>query len=110
MPSGINGKLRDALLNGEIFAPLLEAKALIENWDGTPTPSEGHVTIDFAGSNLRFFDFVQTLLHVVNVKKWSQLAEEKVFVLYDKNSIYRISNVKDDKLFLDFSEFFHVDC
>jgi len=27
-----NGKLRDELLNGEIFATLLEAKVLIENW------------------------------------------------------------------------------
>jgi hypothetical protein len=69
-----------------------------------------HVTIDFANSSLRFFNFLNILLHVVEVKKWSQLAGEKVFVLYDKNSIYRICNAKDDKLFLDFSEFFHVDC
>jgi len=27
-----NGKLRDGLLNGEIFTTLLEAKVLIENW------------------------------------------------------------------------------
>ena len=27
-----NGKLRDELLNGEIFTSLLEAKVLIENW------------------------------------------------------------------------------
>ncbi len=27
-----NGKLRDELLNGEIFTTLLEAKILIENW------------------------------------------------------------------------------
>jgi len=27
-----NGKLRDELLNGEIFATLLEARVLIENW------------------------------------------------------------------------------
>ena len=27
-----NGKLRDELLNGEIFTTLLEAKGLIENW------------------------------------------------------------------------------
>jgi transposase InsO family protein len=27
-----NGKLRDELLNREIFATLLEAKVLIENW------------------------------------------------------------------------------
>jgi transposase InsO family protein len=27
-----NGKLRDGLLNGEIFMTLLEAKILIENW------------------------------------------------------------------------------
>ena len=27
-----NGKLRDELLNGEIFTTLLEAKVLIENW------------------------------------------------------------------------------
>ena len=69
-----------------------------------------HVTIDFANSSLRFFNFINILLHVVEVKKWSQLAGEKVFVLYDKNSIFRICNEKDDKLFLDFLEFFHVDC
>jgi putative transposase len=27
-----NGKLRDGLLNGEIFTTLLEVKVLIENW------------------------------------------------------------------------------
>ena len=27
-----NGKLREELLNGEIFTTLLEAKVLIENW------------------------------------------------------------------------------
>jgi transposase InsO family protein len=27
-----NGKLRDELLNGEIFTTLLEARALLENW------------------------------------------------------------------------------
>ncbi len=27
-----NGKLRDGILNGEIFTTLLEAKILIENW------------------------------------------------------------------------------
>jgi transposase InsO family protein len=27
-----NGKLRDELLNGEIFTEVLEAKVLIENW------------------------------------------------------------------------------
>lgn len=27
-----NGKLRDELLNGEIFTSLLEAQVLIENW------------------------------------------------------------------------------
>ena len=27
-----NGKLRDELLNGEIFTTLLEAQVLIENW------------------------------------------------------------------------------
>ena len=69
-----------------------------------------HVTIDFANSSLRFFNFLNILFHVVEVKKWSHLAGEKVFALYDKNSIYRICHVKDDKLFLDFSEFFHVDC
>ena len=69
-----------------------------------------HVTIDFANSSLRFFNFVNILLHVVEVKKWSQLAGEKVFVLYDKNTIFKICNEKDDKLFLDFLEFFHVDC
>ena len=69
-----------------------------------------HVTIDFANSSIRFFNFINILLHVVEVKKWSQLAGEKVFVLYDKNSIFRICNEKDDKLFLDFLEFFHVDC
>ena len=61
-----------------------------------------HVTIDFANSSIRFFNFINILLHVVEVKKWSQLAGEKVFVLYDKNSIFRICNEKDDKLFLDF--------
>ena len=28
----LNGKLRDELLNGEIFTTLLEAQILIENW------------------------------------------------------------------------------
>ena len=28
----VNGRLRDELLNGEIFATLLEAKVLIERW------------------------------------------------------------------------------
>jgi putative transposase len=31
----LNGKLRDELLNGEIFTTLLEAKVLIENWRRT---------------------------------------------------------------------------
>ena len=69
-----------------------------------------HITVNFANSNLRFFNFVHILLHLVKVKKWSQLAGEKVFVLYEKNVIYRICNAKDDKLFLDLSEFFRVDC
>ena len=69
-----------------------------------------HVTIDFANSSLRLFNFINILLHVVDVKKWSQLTGGKVFVLYDKNSIFRICNEKDDKVFLDFLEFFHVDC
>ena len=69
-----------------------------------------HITIDFANSNLRFVNFINIFFHVVEVKKWSQLAGEKVFILYNKGSIYRICNEKDDKLFLDFLEFFHVDC
>jgi hypothetical protein len=69
-----------------------------------------HVTFDFAQSNLRFFNFINILLHIVRVDKWSKLAGETVFVFYDKNSIYRICNAKDDKLFLDFQEFFNVDC
>jgi hypothetical protein len=69
-----------------------------------------HITIDFANSSFRFYNFVNILLHVVEVKKWSQLTGEKVFVLYDKNSVFRICNEQDDKLFLDFLEFFHVDC
>jgi hypothetical protein len=69
-----------------------------------------HVTLDFAHSNLRFFNFVTILLHVVAVNKWSKLAGEKVFVLWDEKSIYRISNARDEKLFLDFAEFFDVDC
>ncbi len=32
MATSFNGKLRDGLLNGEIFTTLLEAKVLIENW------------------------------------------------------------------------------
>lgn len=69
-----------------------------------------HITVDFVNSNLRFFNFVNILMHVVEVKRWSQLAGKKVFVYYDRNAIYRISNIKDDRLFLDFSSFFHVDC
>jgi len=69
-----------------------------------------HVTINFANSSLRFINFINILLHVVGVKKWSQMTGEKVFLLYDNNSIFRIYNAKDNKLFLDLSEFFHVDC
>ncbi|HNZ58227.1 MAG TPA: hypothetical protein PLX88_03410 [Syntrophorhabdaceae bacterium] len=69
-----------------------------------------HITIDFIYSNLRFFNFINILMHVVEVKRWSQLAGKRVFVHYDRNAIYRIGNVKDDRLFLDFSSFFHVDC
>ncbi len=69
-----------------------------------------HITINFANSSLRLFSFVNILFHVVEVKKWSQLVGKKAFVLYDKDSIYRICNEKDNKLFLDFVDFFHVDC
>ena len=69
-----------------------------------------YITIDFAQSNLRFINFVNILLNVVAVNKWSELAGKKVFVLFDKNSIYRICNTENDKLFLDFQEFFDVDC
>ena len=68
------------------------------------------ITIDFANSSLRFFNFVNILLHVVEVKKWSQMTGQIVFVLFDKNSIFRICNAKDNKPFLDFLEFFEVDC
>jgi transposase InsO family protein len=35
-----NGKLRDEILNGEIFCSLKEAKVLIEQWPTTTTPSD----------------------------------------------------------------------
>ncbi len=69
-----------------------------------------HISIEFKNSHLRLFNFISMLLHVVEVEKWSQLSGEAMCAFYDKNVIYRICSVKDEKLFLDFSEFFHVDC
>lgn len=42
-----NGKLRDELLNGEIFTTLLEAKVLIENWRKTYNTVRPHSSLGY---------------------------------------------------------------
>jgi len=42
-----NGKLRDGLLNGEIFTTLLEAKVLIENWRRTYNTVRPHSSLGY---------------------------------------------------------------
>ena len=42
-----NGKLRDALLNGEIFYTLKEAKVLIEEWRKTYNTIRPHSSLDY---------------------------------------------------------------
>ena len=40
-------KLRDELLNGEIFDTLLEAKVIIERWRQTTTPFRPHSSLGY---------------------------------------------------------------
>jgi putative transposase len=42
-----NGKLRDKLLNGEIFTTLLEAKVLIENWRNEYNQFRPHSSLNY---------------------------------------------------------------
>ena len=42
-----NGKLRDELLNGEIFTTLLEAKVLIENWGNEYNQFRPHSSLGY---------------------------------------------------------------
>ena len=42
-----NGKLRDELLNGEIFTTLLEAKVLIENWRNEYNQFRPHSALNY---------------------------------------------------------------
>ena len=42
-----NGKLRDELLNGEIFTTLLEAKVLIENWRNEYNQFRPHSSLNY---------------------------------------------------------------
>jgi len=42
-----NGKLRDELLNGEIFYTLKEAKVLIEEWRKTYNTIRPHSSLDY---------------------------------------------------------------
>ena len=42
-----NGKLRDELLNGEIFTTLLEAQVLIENWRKEYNPFRPHSSLGY---------------------------------------------------------------
>ena len=45
-----NGKLRDELLNGEIFTTLLEAKVLIENWRKEYNQFRPHSSLNYQPS------------------------------------------------------------
>ena len=42
-----NGKLRDELLNGEIFTTLLEAKVLIEQWRNEYNQFRPHSSLNY---------------------------------------------------------------
>ena len=42
-----NGKLRDELLNGEIFTTLLEAKVLTENWGNEYNQFRPHSSLNY---------------------------------------------------------------
>ncbi len=42
-----NGKLRDELLNGEIFTTLLEAKVLTENWRREYNQTRPHSSLGY---------------------------------------------------------------
>jgi len=46
-----NGKLRDELLNGEIFYTLQEAKILIENWRRVYNEIRPHSRLGYRGSS-----------------------------------------------------------
>ena len=43
----LNGKLRDELLNGEIFYTLVEAKVLVESWRGEYNEFRPHSSLGY---------------------------------------------------------------
>ena len=53
--SSFNGKLRDELLNGEIFETLLEAKVLIEGWRQEYNQVRPHSALGYRPPTLHFF-------------------------------------------------------
>lgn len=70
-----NGKLRDELLNGEIFTTLLEAKALIENWRREYNHIRPHSSLGYrppAPQTIETRSFTRPLMSEPNREKLTQ--------------------------------------
>jgi transposase InsO family protein len=70
-----NGKLRDELLNGEIFTTLLEAKVLIENWRREYNHIRPHSSLGYrppAPQAVETSSFTRPLMPMLNREKLTQ--------------------------------------
>ncbi|HJW29266.1 MAG TPA: transposase, partial [Saprospiraceae bacterium] len=70
-----NGKLRDELLNGEIFTTLLEAKVLIENWRREYNHIRPHSSLGYrppAPQAIRTGSSIRPLIPEINCEKLTQ--------------------------------------
>ena len=70
-----NGKLRDELLNGEIFTNLLEAKVLIENWRCEYNHIRPHSSLGYrppAPQAIRTGTFIRPFMAEINREKLIQ--------------------------------------
>ncbi len=70
-----NGKLRDELLNGEIFTTLLEAKVLIENWRQEYNHIRPHSSLGYqppAPQAIRTGTFIRPFMAEINREKLIQ--------------------------------------
>jgi transposase InsO family protein len=70
-----NGKLRDELLNGEIFTTLLEAKVLIENWRREYNHIRPHSSLGYrppAPQAIETRSFTRPLMSELNREKLTQ--------------------------------------
>ena len=70
-----NGKLRDELLNGEIFTTLLEAKVLIENWRREYNHIRPHSSLGYrppAPQTIGTRSFTRFFMPEINCEKLTQ--------------------------------------